>query len=206
MRSIRDYIWSFPILGGIFIIIGVLTPTASSGTVMHVWIWGLTSLELIPEGTRIIWLEKSVFIVGINIVILDILLSIVLIITGYKYKVFKVNLKRISTLWIFTGILLLCSSILSLIWLDIHYFGGMFHYEMFVLFDPGFGVIGPIFGSILTVGTGYWVRTNLPNNYRRIKVPSKKDISFVRVECPFCNKTVSVNAKFCNRCGNCLKD
>jgi hypothetical protein len=205
MRSIRDSIWFFPILGGILILIGSLTPAASSGTVMYVWIWGLTSLELLLDGTRIIWLEKSVFIVGINIVILNIIFSIVLIITGYKYKLFRVNLKRISALWIFIGILILCSSILLIIWLDFHYFGGTFQNEMFVLFDPGFGVVGPVIGGILTLGTGYWVRTNLPNNYRKLKMPSRKSVPFLGAACPFCNRAVSVNAKFCNRCGNVLE-
>ena len=135
-----------------------------------------------------------------------IILSTVLIITVYKYKCFKVNLKRISTLWIFTGILLLFSSIMSLIWLDFHYFGGTFQYEMFVLFDLGFGVIGPIIGSILTIGTGYWVRSNLLNNYERLKTLFRKSVPVLGAECSFCNKTVFMNAKFCNRCRNYLKD
>ncbi len=194
----KKFIWAFPVISGIVAIVGVVTPVASYYNYFSIWIWGLLysrmpgiSLEFIDQ--------KIILIIGISTSIVISVCSLSLIITGYLYKQGNFDDKKVAKLWIYCGVFIMISIITTLISLDFYTYNGNFPYGVWDFLNPGFGAIGTISGSIIAMGIGVTVSVSGIERIRKI-IPIP--ILAPTMICPFCERPLSLNASFCNKCGN----
>lgn len=197
---LKKYTWVFPFIGGIIPVIGILTPVASFYNYFNVWMWGLVVSRLYGISVEFIS-EMLILNIGIIASIIIILISLMLIITGYLYKRDYFDNRKISKLWISSGIIILVATIIPLVALDFYTYEGNFPSGIWVICDPGFGAIGPILGSVLTVGIG--ITVSLSKAGRRQK-PFPISVVAPKNLCPHCGKSVSLNATFCSKCGKTI--
>lgn len=199
---LKKYTWVFSFVGGIISIIGVLTPVASFYNYFNIWMWGLVFSRMYGISVEFIK-EELILITGISSSIIIFLCSLMLIITGFLYKRGHFDNRKVSKLWISCGIIILISTIVSLITLDFYTYEGYFPSGIWVICDPGFGAIGPILGSILTIGIGIMV--SLSKAGRRQKIIPISAVAPKNI-CPHCGKPVSLNASFCSKCGKTIEN
>jgi len=199
----KRYTWAFPFCSGIIIIIGVLTPVAFSDSFFSLWIWGLIYTRL-PSSKFEFMSENVFFITGITVSIIITVFALVLIITGYLYRLGYYSDKDFGKLWAASGILILAATVVSLVSLEFYTYDGFFTYGIWAYLDPGFGAMGPIIGSIIAIGTGIFVsvtekEVRLKKKSRLITAMAPKNL------CPHCGKPVSLNASFCSKCGKTIE-
>ena len=197
----KNYTWMVPFLCGIISLLSVLTPVASLYSSFSIWMWGLT-LSRFPDISIGFIEEPIILITGISASALIVLVSVILITTGYGYKLGYFNNRKIARLWITAGILALTATIMAIIALDFHAHDEDYPIGIWSFFSPGFAVIAPILGAILTIGTGILLPYAKPRRNRQsmpiaTMAPKKA--------CPTCNKTISFNASFCSKCGNIIE-
>jgi hypothetical protein len=199
---LKKHTWVFPFLGGLISIIGLLTPIASLYNFFNVWMWGLVVSRLFGISVEFI---SDMLIINIGIIssIIIALISLTLIITGYLYKKDHFDNRRISKLWMCSGIIIIIATIMPLVALDFYTYEGNFPSGIWVICDPGFGAIGPILGGALTIGIGIMVSISKAGRKQKlipVSVLAPKSI------CPYCGKPISLNASFCSKCGKTIKN
>lgn len=198
---LKKYTWVFPLIGGITSIIGVLTPIATFYNYFNVWTWGLVVSRL--YGVSVDFINEALVLnIGIISSIIIALFSLVLIITGYLYKRGYFKNRKISKLWISSGIIIIIVTIIPLVTLDFYTYEGNFPSGIWVICDPGFGAIGPILGGVASVGIGIMV--SLSRAGRREK-PIPISVIAPKNLCPHCGKLISLNATFCSNCGKTIE-
>lgn len=199
--SWKKYTWAFPTIGGFITIIGVLTPVASFYNYIQVWMWGLFISRFYEFSVEFVN-DPIILSIGIISSIVLMLFSIILILTGYFYKRGYFDNYKISKVWVSSGIINLIAAIIPLVALDFYVYEPYYFYGIWVFCDPGFGAVGPITGSILTIGIGVLVFTSRAG---RKQIPKPISIAAPKNICPHCGKPVSLNASFCNSCGKTIK-
>jgi hypothetical protein len=199
----KKYTWAFPFCSGIVAIIGVLTPVAFSTNIFSIWIWGLIYFKF-PTPTLEFMNEKMFLVTGISVAIVITLFALILIITGYFYRLGYYMKRDFGKLWAASGILILTAIIISLVSLGFYTFDGNFPYGIWSYLDAGFGAIGPIIGSIVAIGAGIFVSLNERGvRARRKRVRIAKIVP--KNICPHCGNPISLNASFCSKCGNIIE-
>jgi len=199
----KKYLWTFPLLSGVITIIGVLTPVATFFNEINIWIWGLIDGKYF--GFNLEFIENQLILyMGIIISIIIGVISIILIITACLFHNGYFEEKRITKLWIIIGGIILTSIIIHLVALDYYNFRGLLPYGIWELFDAGFGAIGPIIGSILTMGSG--ITMLIMEKQRQASQPPKIKLpkNIPKSICPHCGRALSLNAKFCRECGKSI--
>jgi len=125
MANIKDYIWVFPLVGGILTIVGLLTPVAyleALGIGEYYWLWGLRYLDAGPYGTFTNWFfelepkEFTPFLFLDFFVHFVIFLIVALVILTSALKARKEgDIHRFQKIWLSLGIILIIVGIIYLI-------------------------------------------------------------------------------------------
>jgi len=162
-KNYKNYIWTFPLLGGILTIIGLLTPFSMEDGV-YSWLWGGNYFEL--GGDSYFYWTLEIYQDVPLIFISNITLFIILLITAigsiiYSLMVWKTgDFKRYERKWLYLGILFIIATIVYLIEFEIlmrYYYKEYFDLDAsyWEFFNPGFGLIAPILsGGIILAGFG----------------------------------------------------
>ncbi|MHA2007101.1 MAG: zinc ribbon domain-containing protein [Promethearchaeota archaeon] len=224
MVSSRN-IWALPLIGGIFVLIAIFTPTAyftfSSGLLRYdeySWMWGLLYAEISDyefmdfySDIEFVSFAPEIFIPGLITTLLLSIGAISNIITAYNYRRERRTFGEVKKKWIITGSLHIISAIVYLSGMEI----GFRAYRQRTIGVPisfwgdrvpHFGIIVPIIGGILVlVGTFLGVRSPqqedviMPVDQVRIK-PKMATISNVISPSKTPGKTPAYN--FCPSCGH----
>ncbi|MFX1552138.1 MAG: zinc ribbon domain-containing protein [Promethearchaeota archaeon] len=199
---LKKYTWLFPFIGGIISIIGLLTPIATFYNYFNIWMWGLVVSRLYGISVEFI---NDMLIINLGIISSTIifLISLSLIITGYLYKRGYFDDKKLSKLWVISGIIIMSVAIMQIVALDFYTYEGNFPSGIWLICDPGFGAVGPILGGVLNIGIGIMVSSSIAGRKQRsipLSVVAPKGI------CPYCGKPISLNASFCSKCGKTIED
>ncbi|MFX0043759.1 MAG: ABC transporter permease subunit, partial [Candidatus Hodarchaeota archaeon] len=189
-KEYKDFIWTFPLLGGILMIIGLLTPS-TTGVGMFSWLWGGNYFEIGGESNFYWTLEiyddvPLIFISNITLFIILLISAIGSII--YSLMVWKTeDFPRYERKWLYLGIIFIISITVYLIEFEFlmrYYFNEYIGIDAsyWEFFDPGFGLIAPfISGSIILIGFG--VNRKLPKKrdwyFKTIKLYRNIIISFL---------------------------
>ena len=197
----KKYTWLFPFLGGIIVIIGLLTPIASYYNYLQIWMWGLIVTRFYGISVEFVN-DTLIFNIGIISSIILTIFSLILIITGYLYKRGHFDNNRISKIWISSGIIILTATIIPLITLDFYDYDLYVPMAIWVFCDPGFGAIGPIIGAILAIAIGVMV---FYSRAGRRQAPIPVSVVAPKNVCPHCGKPISLNASFCSSCGKTIE-
>ncbi len=158
MINQRDHIWSFPLVGGILTLIGLLTPASIIGLNFN-WMWGLNFLDMDGSGIFFYFylFQFLYYLTPLIILLTSSITSIVLAFLIRKNKDFE---RFQKLLYIFGGLFILGSItyffqttiILSFLW---------------GLFIPGFAMIAPLIsGAILIFGTLFNTKVLIPRSQR----------------------------------------
>jgi len=200
----KRYLWYFPLLGGVLIIIGVLTPIATFYNELNIWMWGLIQVRF--YGNLLEFVEDQIILyMGISLSIIIVLLSLIIIFTAYFYHIGHFSEWKIGRLWLILGSMILVGMIIYLILLDFYTYNGLFPYGIWEFLNAGFGAVGPIFGSILSIGAGSTIlileKQKRATQPPKIVLPKK----IPHIKCPHCGRTLSLNARFCRECGKSIE-
>jgi ABC-type dipeptide/oligopeptide/nickel transport system permease component len=163
MSELRNYFWTFPLLGGILIIIGLLTPFSMAEGTFN-WLWGLNYFEF--EGdVHLNWIfeldfgDFTIGIIFLNFIFLTILLLCAILCIYYSLKLWKErNFQKDQKKWLILGILIIVSTIIYLISFEI-LMRFYYHEELDIdasywdYLNPGFTIFAPfISGGIIITG------------------------------------------------------
>jgi hypothetical protein len=196
---LKKYTWVFPLLGGILTLIGIFTPIASFFNYVQIWTWGLVISRWYEISVEFIN-EPIILNIGIISSIILLIFSTILIITGYLYMRGYFDNYKISKVWISSGIINLTAIIIPLVALDFYSYD-YYIPSIWLICDPGFGAIGPIIGSVVSIGIGVMV---LSSRAGRKQTPTPISVAAPKNVCPHCGKPVSLNATFCSKCGESI--
>jgi hypothetical protein len=210
MGESKKYIWILPLIGGILVLIGLLTPVyyfSELGMGEYYWIWGLRYLDAGPYGEHTDWIfelapkEFTIFLFWQHFVnfLLFLLFSIIILKSAYNAKRDD-NLQRFENKWLGMGIAFIILAISFIVEAEIimnYYFD--YYFGMDVSFwdsyDPGFAIIAPfITGALLIVAK------------IAIKVIGKREEIIMIERDKFqisdsINKGESKRIKYCPQCG-----
>jgi ABC-type dipeptide/oligopeptide/nickel transport system permease component/ABC-type dipeptide/oligopeptide/nickel transport system permease subunit len=163
MSEIKNYFWTFPLLGGILIIIGLLTPFSMAEGTFN-WLWGFNYFEFAGDA-HLNWIFNLDFgdftasIIAINYIFLSILFVCAILSIFYSLKLWKKgDFQRDQKKWLILGILIIISTIIYLISFEI-LMRAYYHEEFDIkasywdYLNPGFALIAPfISGGIIITG------------------------------------------------------
>lgn len=234
MNDTRNYNWAFPFIGGILIIIGLLTP-ASYGSALGItenfWMWGLWSISYIGIGTIVdfTYYAPEVLVPGIICTILLLIGSFKILSKSYNVRMGKANFEKSHESWLGMGILFIVTAIIYIIGMQIgfgNYFRRIYGYDVsfWGFYSPGFGVIAPFLSGILSI-IGYVISKVSPKQPREViipmkqeylktengyTVPSQVDTDLTRSSfkfCPLCGYEIQeTGQRFCGNCGELFKN
>lgn len=139
--TIKDKIWFFSLFAGILAIISILAPAwgvVVSSYSFFVWFWGLE----VSTDIGIRFLGDAFLTYGIVSTIMILIGGVLLVFTSISYK--RQN-KKISYIWIVSGVLIILASIIYVIGLEIEY-PGLLADE-----DHSTAFIGPLISGILAI-------------------------------------------------------
>lgn len=222
MTEIRDYVWAFPLTGGVIALIAILTPAAYitvPGNSMYVWMWGLLSIQLYGYS------NVTQFTQDPGELIISIICSVLVLIGTFAIISSAVSCRKKMRMgivkragWLIPSILLIIGTISWMIGMEINsnIFYGM---SLWTYINPGFGVIGMFLGGAVSI-VGYGVSKMKGPRREEIFIPMKKEfitpeneISIPKKEiskptltsfkfCPNCGqKIISQEQRFCTNCG-----
>jgi len=218
-RILYDYMWVFPLVGGIIPLLALLTPAgflSDSGNTFSLWMWGLTSIRVF-DGME--YIEDTAFSDNIFVIIPSIISSILigvcaimLISSAYTCKKELRGVLTIKSSWLTPAILLTISTIGWIISIELVFILGPTSMSFWQYIDPHFGVIGMFLGSGFAI-VGYIISkyyaketdevifiTNQADTTRSLTSSTKsgKNIKF----CPECGtETEEGFQRFCRNCG-----
>ena len=155
MSNQQNHIWSFPLVGGVLTLIGLLTP-ASIVLGNFTWLFGLIYYDLDPLSLFFYW-NPFVFLVNLIPLIILLSLSIAAIILSAISRS-EQDFIRFKKIFFILGGLFFIPSLIHLIWAAIFFrsFG-----------IPGFAFIAPmISGALIIFGTLCNSRVLIPRSQR----------------------------------------
>ncbi|MFX1315561.1 MAG: hypothetical protein ACFE9T_06820 [Promethearchaeota archaeon] len=224
MVNIKDYIWVFPLVGGILTIVGLLTPVAYvriSNNSQYYWLWGLFFAH-IGGSTHTEWIfemepkeiSPAIFLFFLVNFVVFLIFAIGSIKSAYKAKKEK-ETKQFEKSWLTQGIGVIVLAILFIIFteilMSIYYdkigFPGTSFWENW---DPGFAIIAPFISGGLII-TGVIMSKYIPKRegvapIKEKVIPTTKPRIIDHTKsfsyCPECGQTVMYEGcKFCTSCG-----
>lgn len=219
VRVLYEYMWVFPLIGGMFSLLALLTPAAflsRSGNIFSLWMWGLVSVRVF-DGSGFIRntaFTDNIFIITPSVVfsILIGVCAIVLISSAISCKRDLKGVLGIKSSWLTPGILIIISTVGWIISIELVYRLGPSSMSFWEIIDPGFGVIGMFLGSGFAIG-GYAIsRYGTKQRDEVILITSQKgtlrsspasdQFGLGFKFCPECNmKTRDELQRFCVNCG-----
>jgi len=224
MAEVRDYVWLFPLTGGIIALISLVTP-AVSVTLMglisgSLWFWGLYTYNYggMYYGTEFV-MDSLVLIPSLITTCLLVIGAVLLLVAALNLRRKNLQQVKIGTLSILGGAVILVALLLWLFTVPTffplqtyypgypgtfwNYIGNSFH-------SVGFGIIGGFLSAIISfVGAG---AARYYSKERVVTIPKEKKIMPSTGEqkpqlkselkyCPECGaKIEDPNTKFCGKC------
>ncbi len=207
----KEYNWLIPLFGGIIALIGFVTPAASISnfiSTLNIWMWGLFSIKEFDYYTLNYYTATQFTINPIEIIIS--LISSLIVLIGIISLIAKANSYRknqsLEGKWISPSILLIIGSLIWIVGMEI-YSQIDIGLSFWTFISPGFGVIGPFFGAIITL-IGYAVIRSKPKQPREVITPQvgqeihpykiqQQPSSLHPQESPIVKQAI----KYCIRCG-----
>ena len=106
MSPVKKYIWAIPFISGLFGLLGVLTPAIFLQYFVYIWNWGLVLYTMFGTSNYYSFINDNQMVLntGIIVSVLFFVISVVLIISSYRYKNYIKNHYKVSILWIICGI------------------------------------------------------------------------------------------------------
>ncbi|MFW9952127.1 MAG: hypothetical protein ACFFKA_18555, partial [Candidatus Thorarchaeota archaeon] len=155
MSNQQNHIWSFPLVGGVLTLIGLLTP-ASIVLGNFTWLFGLIYFDLDPLSLFFYW-NPFVFLVNLIPLIILLSLSIAVIILSAISRS-EEDFIRFKKIFFILGGLFFIPSLIHLIWAAIFF-------RSFAI--PGFAFIAPmISGALIIFGTLFNSHYLIPRSQR----------------------------------------
>ena len=219
----KNYIWIIPLVSGIIVIIGLLTPMVYENLIesgyygilkadIYWWIWCFVSVSMSYGGYSISqdeFVSDSAFLIpSIITTVIIILVAINLFILAKSTKTRKIDKKHFNSS-IISGMTLIFTMIIYMIVIDAVVYNGVDIFGQGVSsagihfwseFDIGFGVIAPfISGIIAIIGAGifkYYLKQEDEAVPR--KVLTERGVELIE-------PAVDNSLKFCHSCGAKIK-
>ncbi|MBY8992318.1 MAG: zinc ribbon domain-containing protein [Candidatus Lokiarchaeota archaeon] len=205
MREIYEYIWIFPLIGGIFSILALLTPAAyfsESFYTFNLWMWGLISVQVNDPyfGSY----GETTFIDNIFILTPSVIASIIIGVSSIILISSAVTCKKklkaddiIKSNWLTPAILILISTIAWIISIELVFLLGPTSMSFWETNNPGFGVIGMFLGSGFAIG-GYIIsKYGAKQRDEVIFVANRNEISISTLA----SAKSGMSIKYCPECG-----
>ena len=177
IRESREYIWAFPIIGGVLILISFFTPAHyfnEFGLDANYWMWGLYHLSAPGYGSETIFMfteefgpsqyTMPIFFSGLIPAVIILIGSIMLIASSNAVRTGRRDIKNVENGWIGMGFMMIIASIIYIIAIDITWMNlTEYVYEQeygpmppgspgfWDIFSPGFAIIAPFIGGGLAL-------------------------------------------------------
>ena len=205
MKDIYEYIWSFPLIGGLLSISALLTPAAffiESSYIFNLWMWGLTSLEFTDPyfgSYREIAFVENIFILTPSVII-SIIIGVSSIVLIFSAITCKRKIKAgsiIKSYWLTPTILILTSTIGWIINIELVFRLGPTSMSFWGAVDPGFGVIGMFLGSGFAIG-GYIISKYTAKQREEVIFVGNRNKTLIS---PLSSTKSDMSIKFCPECG-----
>lgn len=205
LKEIYENIWLFPLIGGIFSLIALLTPAAyftESFYTFYLWMWGLTSVQMDDPyfgnygDTTFI---EDIFILHPSIIISIIIgvSSTVLISSAFICKKKLKTSSVIKSKWLTPAILILIGTMAWMICMELYFQLGPTSRSFWGTINPGFGVIGMFLGSGFALG-GYVISKYGAKQRDEIIFIANQDKTSIS---SFVSAKSGTSIKFCSKCG-----
>lgn len=181
IKDPKDYIWALPIIGGVLVLISLLTPSHYAnefGIDANYWMWGLYDLSIPGYGSETHFIFQKFFSVKLGPsqytmpiffsslipALMILIVSIMLIASSNSVRTGRRDIKNVESGWIGMGLMMIVASIIYIIAIDITWMNMVkYIYEQEVgpyppgapgfwdTFSPGFAVIAPFIGAGLSI-------------------------------------------------------
>jgi hypothetical protein len=221
-----DYMWAFPLMGGVISLLALLTPAgflSEAGNIFSLWIWGLVSTRVFDGFDYIedIAFSDNIFVITPSVIfsILIGVCAIVLISSAINCKKELKGVSGLKSTWLTPAILITISIIGWIISIELAFRLGPYSMSFWEYINPGFGVIGMFLGSGLAIGgyiiSKFYIR-QIDEIIYFVNQPKASNSPVNLIEstqhgvnikfCPECGtKTEEKQQQFCRNCGFQLK-
>jgi uncharacterized paraquat-inducible protein A len=199
-------------------LISIFTP-AYSATLYPVeeyyWMWGLSYTSVAGYDSRTVFIAAEepsqylmpVFLVGFIPFLLILICSLVLVISGNGVRTGRSDIEHRENLWIIMGIIMIVAPIIFIIGIDIttlNYIEYMIGpippgYNFWSVYDPGFAVIAPFIGAVLSIAGSIASKKIQP---REVPIFARQTQGGIITKTPI--GQISHKIKFCSECGHQL--
>lgn len=205
LKDIYEHIWVFPLIGGFFSILALLTPAGyfnESFYTFNIWMWGLTSVQVNDPyfGNY----GETMFIDNIFILTPSIIISIIIgvsaIVLISSALTCRKRLKASSVIkgkWLTPAILILISTIAWIINIELVFRLGPISMSFWKTIKPGFGVIGMFLGSGFAIG-GYVISKYGAKQRDEVNFIANRNKASIS---SFVSTKSGTSIKFCSECG-----
>lgn len=214
---IEDYLWAFPLLGGILTFIAILTPASflfEGGVSIFIWMWGLASINIsnyYETINLVIFTDNPLILIPSIIISVVILLNIIILfLSSYFYRRDRNKGKVVNSRGLIASIFIIISTILWMISMEITFFTGS-GISFWFNNNVGFGVLGVFLGAglgIMGYGFSKYIRREkeneifLPKTTSPMRTTSSTNIPSKFNFCPECGqKIIAGTQRFCVNCG-----
>lgn len=240
-REPRDYIWTLPIIGGVLVLISFFTPAhyaSEFGVDANYWMWGIYHLSIPGYPSETIFMATDtfgptrytipIFFSGFIPALLILISSIMLIVSANAVRTGKRDMRNAENGWIGMGLMLIISSIIYIIGIDITWTNlSKYVYELqygpvppgypglWDIFDPGFAIIAPFIGAGLAIIGSIASKKIKPRDVSMYPKPklggiiTKTPIGQISRKIKFCSECghqlLYDGARFCPNCGEAIK-
>ncbi|MFX1411723.1 MAG: zinc ribbon domain-containing protein [Promethearchaeota archaeon] len=224
MTDFKDYIWVFPLVGGILIILGLLTPVAYvrvSNVGEYYWLWGLFFAH-VGSSTHTEWifemepqeLSPAIFLYFLINFVIFLILAIGIIKSANNARKEK-ETQQFEKSWLTQGIAFIILAVLFIILTEIIMYAyydkiGYPGTSFWENWDPGFAIIAPFLSGGLIIA-GVVISKYVPKREGvtpiKEKALPKTEVSTIEVAktlsfCPECGQKIRYSeSKFCTSCG-----
>jgi hypothetical protein len=159
--KIREYLWILNLIGGIIILVSILTPTSYNDTTPTLYFVWMTQIGVDVEPLAIYLLRTDLMLVTISTILALIIFSSGLMSITLTSICFRASLpfKKLRCKINILALLVIVSTIFWIIMMESFY--NEYGYNHWIatggIYTPFFGVIGPFIGGIF-LGLGSFVR------------------------------------------------
>jgi len=159
--KIRKYLWILNLIGGILILISIITPTSYNDTNPTLYFVWMTQIGVDADPLAIYLLRTDVTLVAISTILALIIFSSALMTITLTSIYLRASLpfKKLRWKMIILALLIISSTIFWIIMMELFYNEYGYNHWSFTGggYSPYFGVIGPFIGSAF-IALGSFVR------------------------------------------------
>lgn len=166
MAEIKDYIWAFPLIGGIISIIGLFSPSAywiEMGFFENYYMCGLWRANPYGMINEFIFQQEPhnltlpIFIVGFISFLIILICTFTISVSAIVFKKRNKDIEDLKNTWVIFGILFIIAAIFYIMGVEIttnvlieetHQGTKVSFWEVY---NPGFGVIAPFISGALSI-------------------------------------------------------